>query len=108
MHHFSLPDVAVILASIHRSLANDGLLSGYTEIEPGEEYAHTRLRFTDPERLADLLSGEFAYVAVLETPDPVRRNLYFFASDVLRALPFSEGIHQGWASTPEPALAHQL
>lgn len=112
MHHFALPDVAVILASIHRSLSNGGVLSGYTEIEPGEEYAHTRLRFSDPERLAELLGGEFAYVSVLETPDPLRRNLYFFASDVLRSLPFSEGIHRGRASVPEQApamaMAHQL
>jgi SAM-dependent methyltransferase len=95
MHHFTLPEVTVILSSVHRSLAADGVLSGYTVIEPDENYSYARLHFTDPEPLADLLAGEFAHVAVLETPDALRRNLYFFASDVLEALPFAPGIHQG-------------
>jgi SAM-dependent methyltransferase len=103
IHHFTLSEVAVILASIHRSLADDGVLSGYTAIEEGEDYSYARLHFSGPEALADLLAGEFAHVAVLETPDAERRNLYFFASDVLSALPFSDGVHQGWAPAPAPA-----
>lgn len=98
IHHFTPSEVAVVLASIHRSLAAGGVLSGYTVIEPGESYAYARQQFQDPEDLADLLAGEFAHVAVLETPDALRRNLYFFASDVLGALPFTQGIHR--ASTP--------
>lgn len=98
IHHFTLAEAEVILASIHRSLAAGGVLSGYTVIEPNDDYAYSRVRFADPESLAKVLSAEFAHVAVLETPDALRRNLYFFASDVAKALPFAEGIHQ----TSEP------
>ncbi|MGO9319774.1 MAG: class I SAM-dependent methyltransferase [Solirubrobacteraceae bacterium] len=94
MHHFTLSEVAVILASTHRSLSGGGVLSGYTVIAPGQDYAYARLQFEDPGPLADLLAGEFAHVAVLETPDTLRRNLYFFASDVASALPFAEGVRQ--------------
>jgi ubiquinone/menaquinone biosynthesis C-methylase UbiE len=93
IHHFSIAEAAVVLASVHRVLADDGVLSGYTVIEPDESYAYTRLRFTDAVGLAELLTGEFAHVSVLETSDPLRRNLYFFASDLRAALPFAEGIH---------------
>jgi SAM-dependent methyltransferase len=102
MHHFTLSEVAVILASAHRSLAPGGVLSGYTVIEPGEDYAYARLHFEGPEALTDLLAGEFAHVSVLETPDAMRRNLYFFASDVASALPFAEGIRQLAQAPPEP------
>jgi len=103
IHHFTLPELAVILESVHRSLAGGGVLSGYTVIEPGESYSYARVSFTDPEALADLLAGEFAHVAVLETPDVLRRNLYFFASDVLKSLPFTDGVHR--AAEPAPASA---
>ncbi len=101
MHHFTPLEAATILASAHRALAPGGVLSGYTVIEPGEGYAYARLQFHDPEPLADLLAGEFAHVAVLETPDALRRNLYFFASDLASALPFAQGIRQ--LSAPAPA-----
>lgn len=105
MHHFTLSEVAVILASAHRSLAPGGVLSGYTVIEPGQDYAYARLRFPGPEPLADVLAGEFAHVSVLETPDAMRRNLYFFASDVASALPFAEGIRQLSSQAPPAPLA---
>ncbi len=95
MHHFTLAQVTAILASVHRSLAGGGVLSGYTVIEPHEDYAYARLRFSDPEALVELLAGEFAHVAVLETPDALRRNLYFFASEDPQALPFAPGVHRG-------------
>jgi SAM-dependent methyltransferase len=98
IHHFPLAEVQAILASIHGSLVADGVLSGYTVIEPGEDYSFTRLRFQDPESLAKLLQAEFAQVAVLETSDALRRNLYFFASDDGDALPFAPGIQLA----PEP------
>jgi Methyltransferase domain len=111
IHHFTPAQVAVILASAHRSLAADGVLSGYTVIEPDDSYSYTRQRFTDPEPLADLLAGEFAHVAVLETPDLLRRNLYFFASDVLTSLPFADGIRRCSpappASAPSRLSAHR-
>jgi SAM-dependent methyltransferase len=100
IHHFSIAEAAVVLASVHRVLADDGVLSGYTVIEPGESYAYTRLRFTDAGGLAELLAGEFAHVSVLESSDQLRQNLYFFASDLRAALPFAEGIH---AAPAQPA-----
>jgi SAM-dependent methyltransferase len=92
IHHFTLDEAAVVLASVHRALRDDGLLSGYTVIEPGQSYAYARMHFTDPEGLASLLSKEFEHVAIVETPDPLRRNLYFFAAQVRSALPFPEGV----------------
>lgn len=97
MNHFVEPEVAVILASVHRELNSDGVLSGYTVIESHDDYAYTRMRFTGPEDLADLLGREFAHVAVLETPDRLRRNLYFFASDVAESLPFAGAVRNGSA-----------
>lgn len=94
LHHFTSPEATVILSAVHRSLAAQGVLSGYTVIEPDESYSFTHLHFADPQPLADLLTSEFAHVAVLETPDALRRNLYFFASDVPEALPLAHGIHQ--------------
>jgi SAM-dependent methyltransferase len=105
IHHFSIAEAAVVLASVHRALADDGVLSGYTVIEPGESYAYTRLRFTDAGGLAELLAGEFAHVSVLETSDPLRQNLYFFASDLRAALPFAEGVHAAPAQPAERRAA---
>jgi len=104
--HFTRAEVAVIISSIHRSLTDAGVLSGYTPIEPGENYPYARVRFTGPEALAELLGREFAHVAVLETPDAIRRNLYFFASDVHAALPFSAGVHRTWVPASERVPAH--
>jgi SAM-dependent methyltransferase len=92
IHHFTLADAATVLASAHRSLRGGGLLCGYTVIEPGDDYEYSRMRFAQPEDLMALLGTEFAHVAVLETRDPQRRNLYFFASDVRSSLPFPEGV----------------
>lgn len=103
IHHFSIAEAAVVLAAAHRVMRDDGVLSGYTVIEPGESYAYTRLRFTDAVGLAELLAGEFAHVSVLETSDPLRRNLYFFASDLRAALPFAEGVH---AAPARSAASH--
>lgn len=92
IHHFTLAEGAAVLAAAHRSLRGGGLLSGYTLIEPGNEYEYSRINFSDPGDLLALLTNEFAHVAVVETSDPQRRNLYFFASDVRSALPFPEGV----------------
>ncbi len=94
MHHFTADQVSGILGSIRGSLAAGGVLSGYTVIEPHEDYAYTRLRFTDSEQLHGLLGAEFAHVSVLETPDALRLNLYFFASDLSSTLPFAEGVQR--------------
>ena len=100
IHHFTLAEAAAVLAAAHRSMRAGGLLSGYTVIEPGEGYEYERSSFRDPAELGALLSSEFAHVAVVETRDPQRRNLYFFAADVLSSLPFPEGVS---GSGREPA-----
>lgn len=94
IHHFSAPETNAILASARARLRPAGVLSGYTIIEPHAEYAYTRMRFASPEELAKLLEQVFAHVAVLETPDALRRNLYFFASDTRAALPFAQGVNR--------------
>ncbi len=92
IHHFTLAEAAAVLASAHRCLRAAGVLSGYTVIEPGDSYEYSRTSFAEPDDVLALLGSEFAHVAVLETTDPQRRNLYFFASDVQSSLPFPEGV----------------
>jgi 2-polyprenyl-3-methyl-5-hydroxy-6-metoxy-1,4-benzoquinol methylase len=94
IHHFSEPEATAILSSAQALLRPAGVLSGYTIIEPHAEYAYARMRFSSPEELAELLGRVFAHVAVLETPDALRRNLYFFASNTHEALPFTQGVNR--------------
>jgi SAM-dependent methyltransferase len=103
MHHFTLAEAGEVLAAVHRALRKDGLLSGYTEIED-TGYAYARTRFSDPQGLAALLEAEFPYVSVIETRDPLRRNLYFFAADEARALPFDPGVRR-FGAAPDEARA---
>jgi SAM-dependent methyltransferase len=93
IHHFTPPEASAILASAKARLRPAGVLSGYTVIEPHAEYAFTRMRFSAPEELAELLGGVFTHVAVHETPDALRRNLYFFASETPTALPFAPDVN---------------
>ncbi len=92
IHHFTLAEAATVLAGAHRSLRAGGVLSGYTVIEPGDDYEYSRITFAQPGDLLALLEREFAHVAVVETSEAQRRNLYFFASDVRSVLPFPEGV----------------
>lgn len=93
IHHFSEAEATGILRAAQAQLRPGGVLSGYTVIEPHAEYAYARTRFSSPEELAQLLKGVFAHVAVVETPDALRRNLYFFASQEREALPFAPGVN---------------
>ncbi len=95
IHHFSAAEATDILRAAQAQLRPGGVLSGYTVIEPHAEYAYARTRFSSPEELAELLGGVFAHVAVVETPDALRRNLYFFASEESEALPFAPGVSSG-------------
>jgi methyltransferase family protein len=92
IHHFSRLEATAILTAANARLHPAGVLSGYTVIEPHAEYAFTRMRFASPDELEELLGGVFAHVAIYETPDALRRNLYFFASDTREALPFAPGV----------------
>jgi SAM-dependent methyltransferase len=95
IHHFTEPEATAILTSAKARLRPGGVLCGYTVIEPHAVYAFTQMRFSSPEELVELLGGVFAHVAVRETPDALRRNLYFFASDTREALPFAPGVTHG-------------
>jgi SAM-dependent methyltransferase len=108
IHHFTLSEAAAVLASAHRSLRSGGLLSGYTVIEPGDDYEYSRTRFARPDDLLALLRSEFAHVAVVETSDPLRRNLYFFAADVRSALPFPEGVTGSAGDATGPHLGEEV
>jgi SAM-dependent methyltransferase len=100
IHHFSEAEVHRILGFVHSRLRPGGVLSGYTIIEPGADYAYARMTFAEPEDLAELLEHEFPHVAVLQTPDALRQNLYFFASDTSESLPLRPGVSHG------PAAVH--
>jgi SAM-dependent methyltransferase len=95
IHHFSEAEVHAILRFAHARLRPGGVLSGYTIIEPGAAYAYARTIFAKPEDLAELLQHEFPHVTVLQTPDALRQNLYFFASDAIESLPFGPGVNAG-------------
>ncbi|MEA2214473.1 MAG: hypothetical protein QOK19_34 [Solirubrobacteraceae bacterium] len=107
IHHFTLAEAAIVLASLHRCLRDDGVLSGFADIEPDSRYPYVHMELADASALADLLAAEFAHVAVVETLDGGRQNLYFFASDVRARLPFAEGVRAPGApvpaQSPEPA-----
>jgi SAM-dependent methyltransferase len=102
IHHFSEQDAGKILGFVHAQLRPGGVLSGYTVIEPGADYAYARMTFSRPEDLAELLGREFPHVAVLQTPDALRQNLYFFASDASESLPFGPGISHGAGAVHVP------
>jgi ubiquinone/menaquinone biosynthesis C-methylase UbiE len=102
IHHFSETEVRTILGFVHGALRPGGVLSGYTIIEPGADYAYARIAFSKPEDLAELLAHEFPYVAVLQTPDALRQNLYFFASDTSDSLPFGPGVRHGPSAVHAP------
>lgn len=95
IHHFSEREARDLLAAAREHLRPGGVLSGYTVIEPGSDYAYSRMSFTAPEQLAALLESEFPHVSVLSTPDSMRQNLYFFASETPESLPFAAGVNHG-------------
>ena len=88
IHHFTREEARAILARAAGVLAEGGTLSGHTVIEPGSAYSYARQAFTDADDLARLLGSVFPYVLVRTTRDPLRFNLYFFAGDKARSLPF--------------------
>jgi cyclopropane fatty-acyl-phospholipid synthase-like methyltransferase len=88
IHHFTREEAIAILGRVREALAPGGTLSGHTVIEPGSTYAYARQAFKGPHDLADLLGQVFPHVLVRTTPDPARLNLYFFAGDEARSLPF--------------------
>jgi SAM-dependent methyltransferase len=82
IQYFELDEIRAVCRSVRNVLAANGVLSGYTIVEPATaplfEYHHTR--FADASDLVALLGSEFQAVRVVETRYPARHNLYFFAA----------------------------
>jgi SAM-dependent methyltransferase len=88
--HFTIDEIDDIVAEARLALAPGGLLAGHTGIEPDSDYVYSRYALRDAGDLAGLLTPHFAHVAVLESPDATRLNLYFLASDDRSAIFVSE------------------
>lgn len=101
IEHFSGSEIASLLASIRRCLREGGVLSGYTLIEPridarvnrgaSDVFEHHRSVFYHRDDLVEVLKAVFPCVTAFETRFPKRTNLYFWASDITSAVPFSPG-----------------
>jgi SAM-dependent methyltransferase len=89
LHHFTKEEIGQILGELKQRLAPQGVLSGYTEVED-IPYAYRKVDFREKADVAELLGRAFRHVMVLETPDPARTNLYFFASDSKERLPLDQ------------------
>jgi hypothetical protein len=89
LHHFTAQETGQVLALLKQRMRPQAVLSGYTEIED-IPYAYRKIDFRDKADVAELLGTAFKHVMVLETPDPARTNLYFFASDSRERLPLDD------------------
>jgi SAM-dependent methyltransferase len=89
MHFFNGEQIDQVLSSVAAVLAPSGMISGYTVVGEGADYAFLVAAFSGPAEIADRLAGHFAHVAVLETESDGRRNIYFFASNDLSVIPLS-------------------
>lgn len=89
IEHFTEAEIQNLVGRIKAVLQPDGILSGYTIVEPehGGKHLHQHeYEFHDKEDLARFLSPHFKNVQVFSTTYPDRINLYFYASD--SKLPF--------------------
>lgn len=89
IEHFTELEIQNLVGRIKSVLKGDGILSGYTIVEPehGGKHLHQHeYEFHNKEDLARFLSPHFKNVQVFSTVYPDRTNLYFYASDSL--LPF--------------------
>jgi hypothetical protein len=89
LHHFTPQETGEVLALVRERMAPAAVLSGYTEVED-IEYAYRKVDFRSKADVAELLGRSFRHVMVMETPDPERTNLYFFASDSRERLPLDQ------------------
>lgn len=89
IEHFTEIEIQGLVGRIKSVLEVDGILSGYTIVEPdhGGKHLHQHeYEFHNKEDLARFLSPHFKNVQVFSTVYPDRKNLYFYASD--SSLPF--------------------
>jgi SAM-dependent methyltransferase len=92
IEHFTEIEIQNLVGRIKAVLKSEGILSGYTIVEPehGGKHLHQHeYEFHNKEDLARFLSPHFNNVQVFSTTYPDRTNLYFYASDSL--LPFERG-----------------
>jgi Methyltransferase domain len=89
LHHFTPQETGKVLALLKERMSPAAVLSGYTEVED-IEYEYRKVDFRDKSDVAELLGRAFKYVMVIETPDPERTNIYFFASDSRERLPLDQ------------------
>jgi Methyltransferase domain len=88
--HFSDAEIAFILSATAAAMTRDGVLTGLADIERRNPYGYTKTSLDGPADLAAYLTPHFAHVAILETSESERSNLYFFASDDRDAILVSE------------------
>jgi len=84
IEHFTEQEISDLMGTIKSRLKPNGILSGYTIIEPehGGKHLHQHeYEFHDKADLARFLEPWFSNVQVLQTDHPARQNLYFWASD---------------------------
>jgi SAM-dependent methyltransferase len=84
IEHFTEVEINELMSTVKSRLNPDGILSGYTIIEPddGGKHLHQHeYEFHDKEDLARFLAPWFRNVQVFQTDHPARQNLYFWASD---------------------------
>ncbi|MDB6092566.1 MAG: hypothetical protein JWM32_128 [Verrucomicrobia bacterium] len=84
IEHFTQEETTKIIRDIRTRLTDGGILTGYTivALEGGEKMlVHHEYEFKSKDDLADFLAPHFRNVTVFETAFPMRRNLYFWASD---------------------------
>jgi len=89
IEHFTPSEIKDLMLKIKRSLAVNGILSGYTIVASsgGIKHLHQHeYEFHDKQDLARFLTPHFKNVQVISTKYETRENLYFYASDSL--LPF--------------------
>jgi SAM-dependent methyltransferase len=91
IEHFTEIEIKTLMSRIKSVLSQNGVLSGYTIVEPehGGKHLHQHeYEFHNKEDLARFLSPHFRNLQVFSTSYPDRTNLYFYASDGL--LPFEQ------------------
>lgn len=88
IEHFSFDDIQTVLAKVKAALKPNGVLCGYTILNPPGTALHPDHlhEFASAVDLANVLRASFPYVVTLETEDPERRNIYFRASTAERSL----------------------
>ena len=84
IEHFTEAEIAEIMKDIKKTLAPDGILSGYTIINTDKNkklLEHHEREFTSKDDLRTFFTPYFKNVYILETNYQERSNLYFYASD---------------------------